>query len=106
MGLSQSRDHRVTLEAAAQLTRNYRNLYAKATGALVTGVYSREAFESILKQPGVEGIRYYGAANPDGTATLVFVGTDAKGNDLHDGVVIDTHWPCPPFCSAANSLNA
>jgi hypothetical protein len=106
MGLSQSRDHRVALDVASRSTKNYRSLYAKGGGTLGTGVFSREAFEAILKQPGVEGIRYYGAADPDGTVTIILVGTDAKGNDLHQGIIIDTHWPCPPFCSSANPLNS
>ena len=85
MGLSQPRDHRISLSEAGLLTRNYRNLYATETSALVTGVYSREAFEAILAQPGVQGVRFYGGSNADGTATLILVGR--------------------PVCSSANPPN-
>lgn len=106
MGLTNDRDHRISLDEASKCTSTYRKLYGAGPGALVTGVYSREAFDAILGQSGCQGIRYYGAVRPDGTPTLVFVGTDKEGNDLYQGVLIDLHWPCPPVCGAANPLNS
>jgi hypothetical protein len=37
---------------------------------------------------------------------LILVGVDADGNDMADGVLLDEHFLCPPFCNANSPLNS
>jgi hypothetical protein len=34
----------------------------------------------------------------------MLVGIDADERDMTDGVLIDTHYPCPPFCGSGSAL--
>jgi hypothetical protein len=83
-----------------------RTLMAKRPRGLATrgGHFPREAFEAILQQPNCAGIRFYYGTNPDGSPAIVMVGIDANNADLTDGEIIDTHFPCPPFCDEKSSL--
>jgi hypothetical protein len=62
------------------------------------GFFARNAFDKILAQPGVVGIRYYYAQTDQGTPTLVLIGVDGKGQDMQTGVMMENATPCPPFC--------
>lgn len=97
------RNFNISLAAAAALTKRARESRA---GLEKGGSFSREAVESVLKQPGCTGLRFYYGRHADGREALVLVGVDAKGNDMTGGVMIEDHWPCPPFCGDGNSLNS
>lgn len=95
----QPRRHRITAaEARALMARRPRGLEARG------GHFPREAFEEILAQPNCAGIRFYYGTNPDGSPAIVMVGIDANSADMTEGVLIDTHFPCPPFCDESSSL--
>lgn len=93
------RNHKITIGEA-------RALMAKRPTGLTTrgGYFPREAIDAILKQPGCTGIRFYYGTNTDGSPALVLVGMDASSADLTDGEIIDTHYPCPPFCDTGSAL--
>jgi hypothetical protein len=94
--------HVVSLEEATRYVKNFRsNPLAPATKG---GYFGRNIFEKILAQPGTVGIRYYYAANDDGSPTIVLVGVDSTGDDMVKGVVAEHGLPCPPFCPTVNSL--
>jgi hypothetical protein len=68
------------------------------------GHFPREVIEELLAQKGCAGIRFYFGTRPDGAFSLVLVGIDENERDMSDGVLINDHYPCPPFCDATSSL--
>jgi hypothetical protein len=95
--LTANEDHQVDLATALQLIKNHKS--SRAASAVKGGFFSRVAFEKILSQPGVIGIRYYYAQKNDGTPTLVLVGVDAKEQDMQSGLIMERSIDCPPWCS-------
>ena len=95
----EKRDHKITVaQARALMGKKHQSLPTRG------GHFPREAIESILNQPGCEGIRFYYGGNADGSPALVMVGIDAELADMTDGEIIDTHYPCPPFCDDGSAL--
>jgi hypothetical protein len=90
------RDHRIPLQEGVAMVRRYRERHPDAIHA---SMFDRAIFDQLLAQPGCAGVRMYYAEAANGAQTLVLVGVDAQGNDLWDGDIGDTHFPCPPFCS-------
>jgi hypothetical protein len=68
------------------------------------GHFPREVIDQILAQPGCEGLRFYFGTKTDGSLAVVMVGMDANEKDMTAGVMIEDHYPCPPFCDATSSL--
>lgn len=68
------------------------------------GHFPREVIDRVLAQPGCAGLRFYFGTKSDGSLALVVVGIDANEADMTDGVIIEDHYPCPPFCDATSSL--
>lgn len=99
-----SEDHRISLEEAAHLTRNYRNRVGDE--ARLGGLFAREAFDRILAQEGAAGIRFYYGEADDGTPELVLVGVDIDGNDIVHGELAERIMGCPPLCGNRNELNS
>jgi type II secretory pathway pseudopilin PulG len=100
-------NHQIDVGTASRLIANLKgnvktNLPTTANAAVLKGnrggVFARSAFDKILSQPGVIGIRTYYAANDDGSSTLVLVGVDDQGQDMSTGAFMDNELPCPPFC--------
>jgi hypothetical protein len=100
--LTGNEDHQVDLVTAVRFINNHKsNLKAPSTKG---GFFGRNAFEKILAQPGVIGIRYYYAQKDAGTSTLVLVGVDAKGQDMQTGLIMERSLDCPTWCSNASEL--
>jgi len=100
--LTGNENHQVDLVTAVRYIKNHKsNLKAPSING---GFFGRNAFDKILAQPGVIGIRYYYAQTDDGISTLVLVGVDAKGQDIQTGLIMERSLPCPPFCGAASEL--
>ena len=68
------------------------------------GHFPREALEQILAQQGCAGVRFYFGSQSDGSLALVLVGIDENEKDMTDGIMIDNHFPCPPFCDDGSTL--
>lgn len=119
-------DHRVSLRRAAKLTRNYRESIPAADK---TGFFHKQAIIDLLRQPGVAGMRYYHGLDDRGQYHLVLVGVDKEFRDIVESrkgkisrldrsvgamvvsgsgaaVILDTHYPCPPYCPPKSPLNA
>jgi hypothetical protein len=61
---------------------------------------------ALLDQAGCAALRVYQARNVDGSAATVLVGVDEQGNDMTDGDLLERQFPCPPYCSDPDGLNA
>ncbi len=95
------RAHRVTLQAAAAMTRRHREA---GVSAIKSGAFDKAQVLEVLAQGGCTGLRIHFGLAEDGNPTLMLTGMDAQGNDLTTSV-LDVMWPCPPYCGAANALN-
>jgi hypothetical protein len=96
------RTHRISLKDAAVLTKRHRD--AKVS-EVKSGAFHKDQVLELLNQAGCVGLRIHYAREASGSPTLVLTGIDAANNDLTDGTILDVHYPCPPFCGAANPLN-
>lgn len=96
-------DHQVPADSAKKYIKNLEKdaMAMKVKG----GMFSREAFDKILAQKNVVGIRYYYAKMDDGTPTLILVGVDDTGKDMTNGMIMERISPCPPYCDETSSLN-
>jgi hypothetical protein len=100
--LTGNENHQVDLVTAVRFIKNHKlNLKAPS---IKGGFFGRNAFDKILAQPGVVGIRYYYAQTDDGQPTLVLVGVDGKGQDVVTGLIMERALPCPPWCDAPSEL--
>lgn len=101
--LDPKRDHRISLEDAAALTAKQRDGGTHRIGD--SGAFNSGPVIQLLTQPGCVGMRYYKGKNAAGEDCLVLVGVDEKGNDMVDGILLDTAFPCPPWCPDGDVLN-
>jgi hypothetical protein len=104
MSFDPNADYSITLTEASAMTKRFRdNSPSTAIIALVIGA---SKIQQILDQTGCEGLRAYYALDDSNNPQLVYVGVDADGNDLVNGVLGDRNFPCPASCSSANALNS
>lgn len=104
MPLPEKRDHKIALTDAVELTRQHRKDHPKEPRA---HFYHRAAFDTILAQSGVAGIRIYRGKGKGGEHHLILVGVDSAGEDMTaSGAIMQYCLPCPPFCSATSPLQA
>lgn len=103
MAFPPERNHKVSLEAAAVLTRGYRDVAPH--GSPRACLFPRDVFERLLAQPDCAGIRIYYGRNERREHELLLVGVDAGGDDMTTGELFDFSYPCPPYCGGGNVLN-
>lgn len=96
MAFPPERNHKVTLEQAAALTRGYRDNAPK--GSQLGCLFPREVFDRLLAQPGAAGIRIYWGRSEMRERETVLVAVDAESNDMTGGELFDLGYPCPPYC--------
>ncbi|MBS4027341.1 MAG: hypothetical protein KGZ58_01790 [Ignavibacteriales bacterium] len=93
----------ITLSEAGQLTSNHR----QAIPAAIKGeFFGKEKLQQILDEDKCIGIRCYYGEGGNGDWKLVLVGADEDENDLTDGYILETGYPCPPNCGNDNELNS
>lgn len=113
---------RISLFDAVALTQRYRK---SAPASEHGGFFWSDGIREILEQPGCVGLRYYHGLDAGGGYQIVFVGVDGNGADIvkspatrvatsgakisakiaaGDAVLLDMHWPCPPFCDPNSPL--
>ena len=102
--LSGNEDHQVDLVTAVRLIKKHKSNLKAVPADIKGGLFARSAFDKILAQPGVAGIRYYYAQKDDGNPTLVLVGVDAKGQDMQTGLIMERSIDCPPWCPGQSEL--
>ena len=98
------RDHRISLDAAAELTRRFRE--SARPDAIKAGAFHADQVRALLAQPGCVALRAYYGKNADGSDALVLVGLDANDQELTGGTLLDVIFPCPPFCTDDSPLNS
>ena len=120
----------ISLEEAKDLTVRHRRA---APASEHGGFFFAKWIRQLLDQPGVTGIRFYHGLDKRGRHRLILVGVDETGRDIvtvraprpapkgtgtakratarlaaatgeSDAVIIDSHWPCPPFCYQGSPL--
>lgn len=97
-------DHQIALQAAAQLTANYRA--KKSSDQPKGGFFGKDAIHAILSQGNCIGLRFYFGANQSGKRVLCLMGVDNAGKDMLNGVLAEMSAWCPPFCGDFNLLNS
>jgi hypothetical protein len=97
-----ARNHRITLAEAARHTRRHREQNPQAEKG---GAFHADQVRALLAQPGAEVFRYYHGIHDDGRYAMVLVASTVRGEDLVDGIMMEEHLPCPPWCPLANDLN-
>lgn len=95
-------DHRITLAQAQAYTHAWQKGDPRGRHAWML---PREIIDEILAQPRCTGIRIYAGNTPD-DKRLVWIGTDAKGNDLTNGTIAEQCLLCPPVCASNSPLRA
>lgn len=96
------RNHRVTLVAAAAHTRRHRESKVWEEKA---GAFHKDQVLELLNQPGCVGLRIHYGRDETGHPTLILTGLDQADDDMTGGVILEVHYPCPPYCGASNPLN-
>lgn len=100
------RDHTVSLNVAAAYTRRHRAALGAAKGGAAdhAGAFHSDQVLKLLEQPGCAALRIYHARNDKNERAMVLVGVDAAGKDMTSGILMETCWPCPPFCDPDSVL--
>jgi hypothetical protein len=105
---------KISLRQAVDYTKRYRKAAPASEHA---GFFWANGLREVLEQPNCSGIRVYHGLAKDGAYRLVIVGVDANGKDMTGRIahasgksqsgqatILDTHWPCPPFCPPGSPL--
>lgn len=98
-----ARDHRISLDAATVMTRQFRT---RSAGAQKAGAFHGDQVQGLLAQKGCVALRIYNGVNDKGENVFVLVGMDANDKDMTGGTILQVSFPCPPFCDDGSSLNA
>ncbi|MEP7344438.1 MAG: hypothetical protein ABI877_04200 [Gemmatimonadaceae bacterium] len=97
----EDREHSISWGRAQDLIKAHRStpsVAAVATEGVFGGAFKKKDVVKLLSQPDCAFLRIYYGRNDDGTPAMVLVGVDGDRNDMSAGVVLDTHFPCPPWC--------
>jgi hypothetical protein len=86
---------------AKRWTAKYR---ASGRGKTNSHLFGAETVKRLLEQEGCVGMRIYYALDDKDEQQLLLVGTDAEGNDMTDGQILDLAIPCPPDCVIGSEL--
>ncbi len=97
------RDHTIPLSEAAAMTRRWRLQHPKAEKG---GSFDAAQVRVLLAQPDAAGLRYYHGLGEDGSYAIILVAVDAAGLDLPERVLLERHWPCPPYCDPFSDLSS
>ena len=102
MPLPDKRDHRISLSEATELTKAHRKHNPSAGHA---EFFHREAFQTLLEQPGCAGVRIYHGRGRGGEHHCVLVAVDGNGADMTEGAIMQQSYPCPPICDESSAFN-
>ena len=109
-------DQRVNVATAVDYTQRYRR---SAPASEHAGFFYAKGLQQLLAQPGVFGMRIYHGLDKNGRYRMVLVGVDQNGDDIvkappkrgtakaraaGDAFLLDSHFPCPPFCATGSPL--
>jgi hypothetical protein len=98
------RDHRIKLDEAQKHTRRHRDRDQPNKDGDKGGAFDGAQVMQLLQQQGCWGVRIYHGRSDKGERSLVLVGIDADGRELTQGVMLESCYPCPPFCDEDSDL--
>ena len=98
-----ARDHKISLDAAAKLTRRHRD--GAGPDPKKAGAFHADQVRQLLDQPGCVALRIYFARQENGDPATVLVGMDAKDQEMTGGILLEACFLCPPFCTSDSALN-
>lgn len=101
MSFTGNEDHRISLQEATRMTKDYQKANPNSMKAHFFG---KKAIQDILNQDNCVGIRIYYAQDANGKQHLVVVGADADENDLYNGLLAERSVGCPPICPNGSPL--
>ncbi|MCT4562220.1 MAG: hypothetical protein N4A41_12690 [Crocinitomicaceae bacterium] len=103
-----SEDHKITLAEGSELTENYRTTLMTYFNGIKGGYIGGDDMKELLDQDDVVGFRYYYglSSTVPPVPQVVFVGVDANGNDVTNGIILDKAELCPSKCAPDNPLNS
>src|SRR4029077_16342201 len=78
----------ISHELATKMVKNFHD--ARPEDQLSYNI-GKNIIEKIFAQPGCVGIRIFNAIDENGRQTLVYVGIDAKGNNIIEYPVVDSN---------------
>jgi hypothetical protein len=102
MSFNGNEDHRINLDEAIELTKNFRK--SVFPGDLLAGFFGKATLQRMLNQDGCVGIRIYYGLTTDKKPSFVLVGVNADEEDLYQGELAEYATPCPPFCDPHSPL--
>jgi hypothetical protein len=102
MSFNTNEDHSITLAAASELTKAYRNANINPK---IGGFFGKDAIQAIINQPTCVGLKFYFALE-NSNLTLVLCGAKSDENDLYQGVLAENGKLDPPHHSGNNPLNS
>ncbi|MHC2990728.1 hypothetical protein OB13_03725 [Pontibacter sp. HJ8] len=89
--------------SAKRWTANYRRQAGQ--GKVHCHMFGKDTIRELLDQDGCMGIKIYYALNDEGKQQVLLVSTDADGNNMEDGLILDKSASCPPDCSGTGDLD-
>lgn len=96
----------ISLETAQEWVKNWRS---NPDNSVRSHLIPRIDMTQLLENKDTVDIRAYCGTDSEGLDKLMFVGIDAKGNDLIDEskgyYIYDLTVPCPPKCPPTSLLN-
>ena len=115
---SKPTNQRISVGQAVDLTKRYQR---SAPASEKAGFFFAKGLKELLEQSGVYGMRIYHGLDQKGRYRMVLVGVDAAGNDIvktrrvvrsgvkaarsfDDALLLDGHFPCPPWCPPKSPL--
>jgi hypothetical protein len=117
---SKPTNQQITLAKAVEYTKRYQR---SAPASEKAGFFFAAGLRKLLGQRGVHGMRIYHGLDKDGRYRMVLVGVDKDGSDIAGSsaaprratkmaaslssgqeVLLDTHFPCPPWCPGGSPL--
>jgi hypothetical protein len=90
-------DHRIAMSVAKVMTKRYRE--SIEDGDRIGGFFGGSNLRDLLAQTGCVGMRYYYGIDSTGNKVLILIGTNADGDDLTQGLILDASIPCPNQCT-------
>lgn len=104
MSFTGKENHAISLVEARKKVKRFRDDPKKPI-KIDSGFFGRDALLALLNQSDCVGIRYYYAEDDDGSATIVLAG-EASDGSIITVQIMNTPFPCPPFCPEFDPLGS
>lgn len=111
-----TQDHKISLAAAATMTKRYRDNLAVVLASGYSQVlplnetFSKTAVNGLLNNTGCEGLRIYYGMDESLNVHAILVGVNEENEDIlpeenGEGEILEDSQRCPPICPPSSPLN-